>query len=89
METALTIATIPMILALTNLVKSFGVTGRWSMATAVALGVIMCVTEALAGGTGIYAAVSKGLILGLSAAGLYDATAAGYVAPETMDVDVA
>ena len=76
-----TLATIPAILGLVNLAKQFGIVGRWSALLAVLLGVLIAVVEYLTGADvlvtagGIYGAVATGVILGLSAAGLYDATA--------------
>ena len=82
MNTAIvTLATIPAILGLVNLAKQFGIAGRWSALLAVLIGVLIAVAEyltsadELATAAGIYGAVATGLILGLSAAGLYDATA--------------
>lgn len=78
MGTVLTIASIPAILALVQLAKTFGVTGKWNTLLAVALGVILQLGDAafLSGASTPaqwYAAFGAGLILGLSAAGLYDA----------------
>lgn len=76
-----TLATIPAILGLVNLAKQWGVQGRWSALLAVCLGVAVAVVEYLTGAgvvvttAGVYSAVATGLILGLSASGLYDATA--------------
>ena len=76
-----TLATIPAILGLVNLAKQFGIVGRWSALLAVLLGVLIAVVEYLTGADvlvtagGVYSAVATGVILGLSAAGLYDATA--------------
>ena len=81
METITTIATVSAILALVNLAKLFGVVGRWSTALAVFLGVLIQVSEFLAltedpvTVRGVYLAIATGLILGLSAAGLYDVAA--------------
>lgn len=75
-----TLATIPAILGLVNLAKQFGIVGRWSALLAVLLGITIAVAEYLTGADvlvtagGIYGAVATGAILGLSAAGLYDAT---------------
>jgi len=72
METITILATIPAILALTNLAKSLGLAGRWSALLAVLLGVGLNVADWALAGQGWYAAAADGLILGLSAAGLYD-----------------
>lgn len=71
------IATVPAILALVNLAKTFGVTGKWSALLAVILGVAIQATEYGVTSTaqtpaGWYGAIATGLVLGLSAAGLYD-----------------
>ena len=82
MNTAIvTLATIPAILGLVNLAKQWGVQGRWSALLAVLLGVAVALAEYVTAAQviitaqGVYSAVATGLILGLSAAGLYDATA--------------
>jgi len=72
------LATPLVVLALVNLGKSLGVTGRWSALLAVLLGVALAVADYvfLGDGTiaaaGVYTACATGLILGLTAAGLYD-----------------
>ena len=76
MDTVTTLATIPAILALVQLSKSFGISGKWATLLAVVLGVILQVAEYTVSGdvsaSGWYQAAATGLILGLSAAGLYD-----------------
>lgn len=67
-----TIASIPAILALTNLAKSLGLSGKVSALLAVVLGVALAVGQYELAGFGWYQAAAQGLILGLSAAGLYD-----------------
>ena len=71
------IATVPAILALVNLGKSFGVVGRWATLLAVVLGVGLQLADYAfltdtQSASGWYGAAAAGLILGLSAAGLYD-----------------
>ena len=66
------LATPLVILALVNLGKSMGVTGKWSMLLAVILGVLLAVADGILGTNPVYGFVSTGLILGLTAAGLYD-----------------
>ena len=80
MDTALTLATVPAILALVNLAKGLGLTGKVSLLCAVVLGVLLNVGQYYLGDNGGYQAAAAGLILGLSAAGLYDA-ATGTTAP--------
>nr|DAY12969.1 MAG TPA: holin [Caudoviricetes sp.] len=67
-----TIASIPAILALTNLAKSLGLSGKVSALLAVVLGVALAVAQHELAGYGWYQAAVQGMILGLSAAGLYD-----------------
>ena len=73
MDTALTLASVPAILALVQLAKSLGLSGKWSTLVAVLLGVVLNVATYALGDFGWYQAGASGLILGLSAAGLYDA----------------
>ena len=68
-----TLATPLAVLALVELAKSLGIGGKAATALAVALGVILAVTDHLLAGSAAYGAVAQGLILGLSAAGLWDA----------------
>lgn len=80
MEIGMTLATIPAILALVQLIKQLGVTGKWNTLAAVVLGVVISVGEYWVYTSdltpaGFYGAAATGLILGLSAAGLYDAAA--------------
>lgn len=68
----ITIASIPAILALTNLAKSLGLSGKISALLAVILGIALAVAQYELAGYGWYQAAAQGMILGLSAAGLYD-----------------
>lgn len=94
MATITLIATIPAILALVNLAKQFGVTGKWSALLAVFLGVLVqaaeygFLTDDLSR-SGWYGAIATGLILGLSAAGLYDVarTVSPEIPPAELTVD--
>lgn len=79
---AVVLASIPAILALVNLAKQFGVSGKWSAVLAAVLGVIFAEADYLFGvagvvvsAPGVYSAGAAGLVLGLSASGLYDVTA--------------
>lgn len=67
-----TIASIPAILALTNLAKSLGLSGKASALLAVVLGIALAVAQYELAAYGWYQAAVQGMILGLSAAGLYD-----------------
>lgn len=74
MNTLIILATIPAILALVNLLKRFGLDGAWSALAAVLFGVFLSVSDGLWGAMPLYQWLASGLILGLSAAGLFDAT---------------
>lgn len=66
------IATVPAILAIVNLLKGLGLHGRWSALVAVALGVGLNLAVWAFADYAWFTAASSGLILGLGAAGLYD-----------------
>lgn len=68
----ITLASIPAILALTNLAKALGLSGKISALLAVVLGVALAVGQHELSAYGWYQAAAQGMILGLSAAGLYD-----------------
>ena len=68
----ITLATIPAIVALTNLAKRFGLTGTVSVAVAVVLGVAIALAEHAWSGSEWWQAGAQGLLLGLGAAGLHD-----------------
>lgn len=74
LDPVLTVATVPAVVALVNLLKSLGITGRWALLAAVALGVLLSVAEYALGSYGWWEAAASGLLLGLAAAGLYDLT---------------
>lgn len=71
-DSIVTLATVPAVLALVNLGKELGLSSKWAMLLAVALGVALSVTDFAWGNSGWYAAVSSGLLLGLAASGIYD-----------------
>lgn len=74
METITTIATVPAVLALVTLAKDLGLPRNLSPILAIVLGIGLTILDGLAG-RGIsnwYQEISVGLILGLSASGLYD-----------------
>ena len=73
-ETIVTLATVPAILALVNLAKTLGLSGRWSALVAVLLGVGISLAEIYAPAT-LWQGIAGGVLLGLGAAGLYDMTA--------------
>ena len=76
------LATTPAVLALVGLAKDLGLPARLAVPAAVVLGVVLAVGDHALGSSGLYAAVADGLLLGLGAAGLYDAARlAGGAAP--------
>lgn len=68
------ILSVPAIIALVNLAKSVGPLGRWAALLAVSLGILIAVSAHFWGDLGWYVAGSRGALLGLAAAGLYDLT---------------
>ena len=70
---AVTLATAPAVLALVTLAKDAGLPKRGAAPLAVLLGVALAVADHALGSSGAYAAVADGLLLGLGAAGVYDA----------------
>lgn len=72
MDTVTTILSVPAVLAIVQLLKSFGVVGKWSLLAAVVVAVLLNVGAYLWATSGLYSAVIAGLLLGLAAAGLYD-----------------
>jgi flagellar biosynthesis protein FliR len=63
-----------MVIALVNLLKGIGLSGKWSALVAVVIGVALAVADFVFGSTGLYVAAIGGLKIGLGAAGLYDVT---------------
>lgn len=72
MDPIITLATPAAILAVVQLGKDLGLTGKASLVAAVLLGVAFSVAEFYFGAAPVYGAVRAGLVLGLGAAGLYD-----------------
>lgn len=72
MDTVVLIATVPAIVALVNFFKKLGVPARASLALAVVLGVVLSLAQFFWGDEGWFTAAANGLLLGLSASGLYD-----------------
>nr|DAQ33780.1 MAG TPA: holin [Caudoviricetes sp.] len=64
--------TVPAIVALTNLTKRTGLPSRWSPLVSVLVGVAVACGDAYSTGSGYLDAVARGIILGLTASGLYD-----------------
>ena len=74
MDTVTTIATVPAIVAIVNLIKGLGLDGKLSALVAVLLGVLLSIAVVVGAGNPIFDAAAQGLLLGLAAAGLYDLT---------------
>ena len=64
--------TVPAIVALTNLAKRSGLPSRWAPLVSVLVGVAVACGDAYSTGSGYLDAVARGIILGLTASGLYD-----------------
>ena len=72
MDTLNTVLSVPAVVALVELLKRFGVAGRWALLAAVGVAVALNVAAYLRSASGLYAVVVSGLLTGLAAAGLYD-----------------
>lgn len=64
--------TVPAIVALTNLAKRTGLPSRWAPIVSVLAGVAVACGDAYSTGSGYLDAVARGIVLGLTASGLYD-----------------
>lgn len=64
--------TVPAIVALTNLAKRTGLPSRWAPLVSVLAGVAVACGDAYSTGAGYLDAVARGIVLGLTASGLYD-----------------
>lgn len=75
MDLVTMLATMPAILAIIQLLKNlFPNMGKWAALVAVVLGIALNVLDFLYGTDPLYGAISAGLLLGLGAAGVYDAS---------------
>lgn len=73
LDPALTIATVPAILAVVNLIKRLAPRlGAWAALVAVVLGVTFSVAQWAWAAEEWWSAATHGLLIGLAAAGLYD-----------------
>lgn len=77
MEPVTAIATVPAVLALVTLAKDLGMPSRLAPVLALVLGVVLTLLHTLGLGEGItthtiWGLIASGLILGLSASGVYD-----------------
>ena len=64
--------TVPAIVALTNLAKRTGLPSKWAPVVSVLVGVAVACGDAYSTGAGYLDAAARGIILGLTASGLYD-----------------
>ena len=64
--------TVPAIVALTNLAKRTGLPAKLAPLVSVLIGVAVACGDAYSTGAGYLDAVARGIILGLTASGLYD-----------------
>lgn len=75
MDAITTLATVPAVIALVNLIKNtFNINGKYSALLAVIIGVGLNIANYALGDAGWYQAAAQGLILALGASGLYDIT---------------
>ena len=75
MNTAISLGlSVLMVIALVNLLKGIGLSGKWSALVAVVIGVALAIADFQLGSSGMYVAAIGGLKIGLGAAGLYDVT---------------
>ncbi|MDD7465479.1 MAG: hypothetical protein PUK59_04510 [Actinomycetaceae bacterium] len=79
-DAVMTLATVPAVLAAVNLLKNFGVKGRWALLAAVLIGILFqewdylqyAIFQPTFDPRQLVIFAGKGLLLGLGAAGLYD-----------------
>ena len=71
-DTLNTLLSVPAVVAIVTLAKSFGLSGKWSLLAAVVVAVALQLAAYQWSAEGWFSAVATGLLLGLSAAGLYD-----------------
>lgn len=73
MDTLNTLLSVPAVLAIVQLGKDFGIKGKWALLAAVVVAIAVNLAAYYWSGSGAFNAVVTGLLLGLAAAGLYDA----------------
>jgi len=81
MDPLVTILSVPAIVAIVQVIKSFGVGGKYSLVAALAVAVALNVLNFHFGASGLYLAVVQGVLVGLSAAGVYDVAKTAAPAP--------
>ena len=72
MDPLVTILSVPAIVAIVEVIKAFGVNGKYSLVVALAVAVALNVLNFQYGASGLYLAIIQGVLVGLSAAGVYD-----------------
>ena len=72
MDPLVTVLSVPAIVAIVTVIKSLGVAGKYSLVAAIAVAVVLNVINYEFAANGLYEAVINGLLVGLSAAGVYD-----------------
>jgi hypothetical protein len=72
MDSVNLILSVPAIVAIVTLGKSFGIAGKWALLAAVVVGIALSVADYYLGANGAWQAGVQGALIGLSAAGLYD-----------------
>jgi hypothetical protein len=77
MEVIATIASVPAVIAIVNVLKQFGVAGRWATLAALLVGIALNVGNFYLGESGVYQAAVTGMLVGLGAAGVYDLVPSG------------
>lgn len=85
-DAVIVLATIPAILALVTLAKDIGLPIKLAPVLAVILGVGLAIADKLLADNPVYQAGAGGLLIGLGAAGLYDA--AKIIAPTKPNIAV-
>lgn len=68
-----TLATVPAMLAIVELLKRLGLPAKAAMPVTVVLSVALGLAQTFLGGDPVYQAAAKYLLMGLGACGLYDA----------------
>lgn len=66
------ILSVPAILALITIAKDLGLPSKLAPVAAIVVGVVLAVLNHLLAGTPVWGAIASGLLLGLSASGVYD-----------------
>ena len=90
MDTLTTIASVPAVLALVNIAKSAGLSGRWAPLAAIIIAVTVNLAGHFLAGNEAYNATIQGIMLGLAAAGIYDVTGTETVGmPDTGETTLA